>query len=171
MLNQGHIKTKKYRNMKNLKTNIHFGILSFGLLAFSLLQTSCTSLQQTTASIAKDDLYDTPTREVSNEVEVNTNTAQEENYQEYQNYQDDRFLRLKVANRNRWNTIDDFGYWNNPSYRMNLAMGYGMGIGGWGFGILVGDGIHGLVDGEVDLVVGDGIHGSVDGEVDLVVGD
>jgi len=55
MLNQGHIKTKKYRNMKNLKTNIHFGILSFGLLAFSLLQTSCTSLQQTTASIAKDD--------------------------------------------------------------------------------------------------------------------
>ena len=120
--------------MKNLKTNIHFGILSFGLLAFSLLQTSCTSLQQTTASIAKDDLYDTPTREVSNEVEVNTNTAQEENYQEYQNYQDDRFLRLKVANRNRWNTIDDFGYWNNPSYRMSLAMGYGMGIGGWGFG-------------------------------------
>ena len=73
MLNQGHIKTKKYRNMKNLKTNIHFGVLGFGLLAFSLLQTSCTSLQQTTASIAKDDLYDTPNTEaVSNDVEVNT---------------------------------------------------------------------------------------------------
>ena len=119
--------------MKNLKTNIHFGVLGFGLLAFSLLQTSCTSLQQTTASIAKDDLYDSPTTEVTKEVAVLAD-AQEENYQEYQNYQDERFLRLKVANRNRWSTIDDFGYWNNPSYRMSLSMGYGMGFGGWGFG-------------------------------------
>lgn len=120
--------------MKNLKTNIHSGIVGFGFLAFSLLQTSCTSLQQSTAAIAKDDLYDAPASQVYKEVQDNTAAAEEEQYQEYQNYQDDRFLRLKVANRNRWSTIDDFGYWNNPSYRMSLTMGYGMGFGRWGYG-------------------------------------
>ena len=56
-----------------------------------------------------------------------------EEYQDYQNYQDDRYLRLKVANRNRWSSIDDFGYWNNPSFSIGFGMGYG-GFGGFGYG-------------------------------------
>ena len=43
-------------------------------------------------------------------------SAENEEYQDYQNYQDDRYLRLKVANRNRWSSIDDFGYWNDPRF-------------------------------------------------------
>lgn len=113
--------------MKNRKTKIHFSLIGISLLAFSFLQTSCTSLQQSTASIAKDDLYDGPSTSSTTRAynkneraqETVVNTDEEENYQEYQNYQDDRYLRLKVANRNRWSAIDDFGYWNDP--RFNYA--------------------------------------------------
>jgi hypothetical protein len=49
-------------------------------------------------------------------------SADSEEYQDYQSYQDDRYLRLKVANRNRWSTIDDWGYWNDP--RFNNAFLY-----------------------------------------------
>jgi hypothetical protein len=123
--------------MKNQKTNIHFGLVGICLLAFSFLQTGCTSLQQSTASIAKDDLYDSPSTPSSKVYERTsvataneTSVDNEEQYQEYQNYQDDRYLRLKVANRNRWNAIDDFGYWNDPRYNFAYYPSY-MGWNSW----------------------------------------
>ena len=107
------------------------------LMACSFFLTSCTSLQQTTTA-ATDDLYFTPSKEAetSTKTTARNNSAEAEvteeaEYQDYQNYQDDRYLRLKVANRNRWSSIDDFGYWNNPSFRVGFGMGYG-GFGGWG---------------------------------------
>jgi hypothetical protein len=103
--------------MKNQKTNHHFGLIGICFLAFGFLQSSCTSLQQTTA-VASDDLYDISTSNTTQRV-ATVNTVPEEQYQEFQNYQDDRYLRLKVANRNRWSAIDDFGYWNDP--RFNTA--------------------------------------------------
>ena len=106
------------------------------LMAFSFFLTSCTSLQQTTTA-ATDDLYFTPSKEAETTTRNNSNEAtasEEAEYQDYQNYQDDRFLRLKVANRNRWSTIDDFGYWNNPRFNMGFGMGWGGGFGGWGGG-------------------------------------
>ncbi len=106
------------------------------LMASSFFLTSCTSLQQTTTA-ATDDLYFTPSKEAESITKTNprnnsadAEASEEAEYQDYQNYQDDRFLRLKVANRNRWSTIDDFGYWNNPRFNM----GFGMGWGGWGGG-------------------------------------
>ncbi|MEY3119638.1 MAG: hypothetical protein RIT30_1571, partial [Bacteroidota bacterium] len=113
-------------NTKNTTPN--FRLLAVGLVAISFFVTSCTSLQQTT-TVATDDLYYTPSKPAEQVIAQ----AEEENYQDYQNYQDDRFLRLKVANRNRWSSIDDFGYWNNPSFSMGFGMGYG-GFGGLGFG-------------------------------------
>ena len=95
------------------------------LVTISILGTSCTSLQQAT-SVASDDLYSTPTPQKSivstGVIKSNERVAEEilngeeDEYQDYQNYQDDRYLRLKVANRNRWAMIDDYGYWNDPRY-------------------------------------------------------
>ncbi len=99
--------------MKNQKTRLSFLLVGISLVAFSFLQTGCTSLQQST-SIAADDLYDIPAKKQVTETIVAP--EEQENYQDYQNYQDDRYLRLKVANRNRWTAIDDFGYWNDPRY-------------------------------------------------------
>lgn len=121
---------KKQRNLPQ------FGFNAIVLMAISFFVTSCTSLQQTT-TVATDDLYYTPSKEADNTTKTtarnNAEDLEEAEYQEYQNYQDDRFLRLKVANRNRWSSIDDFGYWNNPSFRIGFGMGYG-GFGGFGWG-------------------------------------
>ena len=117
-------------NTKNTTPN--FKLLAVGIVAISFFVTSCTSLQQTT-TVATDDLYYTPSKPAEQVVAQ----AEEETYQDYQNYQDDRYLRLKVANRNRWSSIDDFGYWNNPGFNMGFGMGYGGwggGFGGWGGG-------------------------------------
>ena len=123
---------KKQRNLSLIGFNAI--VLS---MACSFFLTSCTSLQQTTTA-ATDDLYFTPSKEAETTTKTATinnsdevETSEEAEYQDYQNYQDDRYLRLKVANRNRWSSIDDFGYWNNPSFRMGFGMGYG-GFGGFG---------------------------------------
>jgi hypothetical protein len=128
-----YAKSGAYKNLKSTKMNTknttqNFKLLAVGIVAISFFVTSCTSLQQTTV-VASDDLYYTPSKPAEQVVAQ----AEEETYQDYQNYQDDRYLRLKVANRNRWSSIDDFGYWNNPSFSMGFGMGYG-GFGGFGYG-------------------------------------
>lgn len=144
MLNKGHIKTKNCIKMNKIKTNTTVRLMAICLVTFSLLGMGCTSLQQST-SIATDDLYSTPNNTSNtiasnkkiistenwgapNKVQNNKSNGQNynnnqqeavadnEEYQDYQNYQDDRYLRLKVANRNRWSSIDDFGYWNDPRF-------------------------------------------------------
>ena len=128
--------------MKTQKTNTYLRLIAMGIVAFSFFGTSCTSLQQST-TLATDDLYFTPNNKVVSAERLvaiekaENGMAQDEEYQEYQNYQDDRYLRLKVANRNRWSTIDDYGYWNNPSFNMGFGMGWGGwagAYGGWGGG-------------------------------------
>ena len=128
--------------MNTQKTNTYLRLIAIGIVAFSFFGTSCTSLQQST-TVATDDLYYTPNKKVVSAEKLvaiekaENGMAQDEEYQEYQNYQDDRYLRLKVSNRNRWSTIDDFGYWNNPSFNMGFGMGWGGwagAYGGWGGG-------------------------------------
>lgn len=137
--------------MNRKKTNTNLRHIAIFLVTFSLLGTSCTSLQQS-VSMATDDLYATPNttnntiasnKKVTsaenwgtpNKVQNNGNNNQEasadnEEYQDYQNYQDDRYLRLKVANRNRWSTIDDWGYWNDPRFNNAFYPSY-MGWNSW----------------------------------------
>ena len=127
--------------MKKQHNQSLIGFNAIGILmACSFFLTSCTSLQQTTTA-ATDDLYFTPSKEAETIAKTNARNnsaeaevSEEAEYQDYQNYQDDRFLRLKVANRNRWSSIDDFGYWNNPRFNMGFGMGWGGGFGGWGGG-------------------------------------
>jgi len=115
--------------MNTQKTNTYLRLIAIGIVAFSFFGTSCTSLQQAT-TVATDDLYYTPNNKVvSAEKLVAAEKAEnvmapEEEYQEYQNYQDDRYLRLKVANRNRWSGIDDWGYWNDPRYNSAFYPSY-----------------------------------------------
>ena len=107
--------------MNTQKTNTFLRLIAISLVAISFFGTSCTSLQQATTA-ATDDLYYTPNKKVVSAEKLvaaekaENGMAQDEQYQEYQNYQDDRYLRLKVANRNRWSSIDDWGYWNDPRF-------------------------------------------------------
>ena len=125
-----YAKSRAYKNQKRLKMNTKntpplFHLVAIGMVIISFFVTGCTSLQQTTA-IASDDLYYTPNKPSEELVAQNT----EDEYQDYQNYQDDRYLRLKVANRNRWSGIDDWGYWNDPRYNNSFYPSY-MGWNSW----------------------------------------
>ena len=120
--------------MKTLITYSPLKLMAAGLVLISCIATSCTSLQQTTVA-ATDDLYFTPSTEAAAKTTASTNkrnndqlqSEEEQEYQDYQSYPDDRYLRLKVANRNRWDAIDDFGYWNDPRYNYSYYPSYG----GW----------------------------------------
>lgn len=119
-------------------TSFPLRLIALSLVTISCIGTSCTSLQQTTVA-ATDDLYYTPNNKVVNNQSMasvengqNGNNDQVEQanqaeYQDYQSYPDDRYLRLKVANRYRWDAIDDFGYWNDPRYNYAYYPSYG----GW----------------------------------------
>jgi len=74
--------------------------------------TSCSTAYK--AGQTPDDVYFSPGRTVGDE-EYSNNRNREE-YQEYTGSQDDAYLRRKVANRNRWSSIDDFSYWNDCRY-------------------------------------------------------
>ena len=81
------------------------------LIAVNLL-TGCSSVYQTGQT--PDDLYyaagATPSENFTR------NREQPDEYQEYISTQDDNYLRMKVANRNRWGAIDNFSYWNDMRY-------------------------------------------------------
>lgn len=113
--------------MNTLKTTTNLRLIALGIVMLSFLISSCTSLQQTT-TIATDDLYYAPNKQVVETQAVAAN--EEEGYQDYQNYQDDRYLRMKVANRNRWSVIDDWGYWNDPRFNYSYYPSY-MGWNSW----------------------------------------
>ena len=121
--------------MKTQKITSQLRLITLSLITVSCLSTSCTSLQQTTVA-ATDDLYYTPNNKATTNEAVANNHQQDPNqingsdpseYQDYQTYPDDRYLRLKVANRNRWDAIDDYGYWNDPRYNYAYYPSYG----GW----------------------------------------
>lgn len=55
-----------------------------------------------------DDLYFSGNKE-----EIVFTEISQQKYQEYISPSDERFLRMKIHNRNRYDLIDDFGYWND----------------------------------------------------------
>ncbi len=153
----GAYKNLNFIKMNRLKTSTNLRLMVICLVAFSLVSASCTSLQEA-GSMASDDLYTTPnlrntvstnkkvvtTEDWSSPNRIQNNASTQENntnnqanasadneeYQDYQNYQDDRYLRLKVANRNRWSSIDDWGYWNDPRFNNAFYPSY-LGWNSW----------------------------------------
>jgi len=128
--------------MKTLKLTNQFKLIVMSLITISCLSTSCTSLQQTTVA-ATDDLYYTPNKTATEQQSTANNnynnpqqlqTQEDASYLEEQSFPDDRYLRLKVANRYRWDAIDDFGYWNDPRYNYAYYPSY-YGWNSWYSGI------------------------------------
>ncbi len=82
-------------------------ILLVGLLAAML--TSCSTYK---AGQTPDDVYYSPAREAVAKKE----TKRQDRYEDYVSSEDDRYLRMKIRNRDRWSTIDDYDYWNDSRY-------------------------------------------------------
>jgi hypothetical protein len=98
----------------------------FLLFIFSVaLFTSCSTYK---AGQTPDDVYYSPAKEyvAKQETEV-----RRDRYEEYVSAEDDRYLRMKIRNRERWSEIDDYSYWNdsrfhdcNTIYTNNRLSGY-----------------------------------------------
>lgn len=133
-----------------MKTTLLSSLLAVGLLS------GCSTAYQ--SGQTPDDVYYSPGREGVSRKEEEKAKEQQERYEEYISSQDDRYLRMKVANRNRWSGIDDFDYWYDSRYDFNrinpynnwntytwnnpwhLSLGYGgwrpytgLGYYGWGW--------------------------------------
>lgn len=130
-------------------------VLLLSVLAVTLLSSCSTAFKN---GQTPDDVYYSPGRELEEEVlSQKDQQKQKEAYQAYVSSMDDRYLRMKVANRYRWGGIDNFDYWYdsrydfgtynyqyysslNPYAYWNPGFGLGMGYGnyypgryGWGW--------------------------------------
>ncbi len=80
-------------------------------LAVAVVLTSCSTAYK--AGQTPDDVYYSPVNE-SKQQEQEDRRRQYEEYQAKQ--EDDQYLRMKVRNRSRWSSIDDYDYWNDSRY-------------------------------------------------------
>ncbi len=85
-------------------------LLSFFIAAF--LFSSCSSPYKGIQT--PDDVYYSPQR-------AESVTAKNDNrYNDrYDRTEDDNYLRMRVQNRSRWCSIDDYSYWNDSRYYMD----------------------------------------------------
>ena len=90
-----------------MKTNL----LSVAVLL--VFATSCGTVYE--AGQTPDDVYYSPANGV-NRKELEREEEAREQYDRYTDAQEDRFLRLKLSNRYRFNCIDDFSYWNDSRF-------------------------------------------------------
>jgi hypothetical protein len=92
-------------------------ILLLSAISMGLLSSCSTAFK---AGQTPDDVYFSPGRGViASEREERVQKQEEAQYQEYISSLDDRYLRMKVANRNRWSSIDNFDYWYDSRYDFN----------------------------------------------------
>lgn len=74
------------------------------------LFTSCSTYK---AGQTPDDVYYSPAKEVVARVQKET---KRDRYEEYISAEDDRYLRMKIQNRDRWSELDDYSYWNDSRF-------------------------------------------------------
>lgn len=95
---------------------MRYKILLFGLMAAAI--TGCSSVYR--AGQTPDDVYYSPAKEG---VQKQTVKRDRDRYEEYVASEDDRYLRMKIRDRQRWSGIDDYAYWNDtrfiPSFNYN----------------------------------------------------
>jgi len=100
--------------------------LVYLLFAVALL-TSCSSAYK--SSQTPDDVYYSPAKKI-------IVADQADQYESYTSSSDDDYLRMKVRDRERWSTIDDYNYWYDSRYYANnyfspytsyLSLGLGFG--------------------------------------------
>ena len=78
---------------------------------------SCTTAYKTGQT--PDDVYFSPARPQDEYVR----TEEKDEYRYDDEYYDDRYLRMKVMNRTRWNSLDDWYSYDRYSYRYNYYYG------------------------------------------------
>jgi hypothetical protein len=120
-------------------------LLLLSTISISLF-TSCSTAYK--SGQTPDDVYYSPGRAVVSAKEEEKQQQQLEQYEEYVSSQDDRYLRMKVANRSRWNALDDYDYWydsrydfcrnnysfyNQYSYNPGWQLGISYGRSAWGY--------------------------------------
>ncbi len=91
-----------------MKHTLLLAVISIGLLS------SCSTAFK--AGQTPDDVYYSPGREIASAKEEEVQKKENEQYQEYVSSMDDRYLRMKVANRYRWGMIDNYDYWYDSRY-------------------------------------------------------
>ncbi len=92
-----------------MKHALLISVLSIGVLS------SCSTAFK--AGQTPDDVYYSPGREAAEIVKAEqTQKQQDAAYQEYISSLDDRYLRMKIANRYRWSALDNFDYWYDSRY-------------------------------------------------------
>ncbi|WP_207496678.1 hypothetical protein [Aridibaculum aurantiacum] len=77
---------------------------------------SCSTAYK--AGQTPDDVYYSPAKDF-----VAKKETTRDRYEDYTK-QDDQYLRMKVRNRTRWSTIDDYDYWYDSRYN-HMMMNYG----------------------------------------------
>lgn len=135
--------------------------LLLALLSMGLLTACSTAFQ---SGQTPDDVYYSPGREAAAVREDETDRQKQEAYREYISNLDDQYLRMKISNRYRWSTLDNFDYWYDSRYDFgnyysysklnpyayytpgwNQGFGYNRwspGTGGWGWSSPVYTVIH-----------------------------
>lgn len=93
-----------------------YKLLLIGFVAAML--GGCSSAYRATQT--PDDVYFSPARVAPAE----RNVASEDRYEDYQSSQEDRYLRMKVRDRSRWSSIDDYSYWNDSRYVPSFSYNY-----------------------------------------------
>jgi len=80
------------------------------LLALTVaVLSSCTTAYKTGQT--PDDVYFSPVR--PQDEYVQTEKKDDRRYQSREEYYDDRYLRMRVSNRQRWSELDDYYYYGN----------------------------------------------------------
>jgi len=87
------------------------------LLSFTLVFASCSTAYKTGQT--PDDVYFSPERPQAEYVRVDDRDEDryyrgEQNSNDYYNYEEERYLRMKVRNRQRWSYLDNDFYSYNP---------------------------------------------------------
>lgn len=93
-----------------------YKLLLIGFMA--AMVAGCSSAYKATQT--PDDVYYSPAKKVAAE----KNVATEDRYEDYLGSQDDQYLRMKVRDRNRWSSIDDYTYWNDSRYVPSFSYDY-----------------------------------------------
>ncbi len=98
-------------------------------IAFTILLASCSTAYK--QGQTPDDVYYSPAKEKTLAKADNNRSDNQyarrnndDDYQDNMTSSEDQYLRMKIQNRYRWNTIDDYDYWSNPSFAFSNYYGY-----------------------------------------------
>jgi hypothetical protein len=110
----------------------------------SLFLAGCSAAYKTGQT--PDDVYFSSNPKVASDLVRTERRTQTKGGDDYQSYfgaqqQDDNYLRMKVQNGGRWNSIDDYDYWYGASsYNPFLRPGYSSYLGYGGYNPYLGFG-------------------------------